>query len=272
MIGKLEHHIDFASEYVSPRNVDVWLPPHYEEQDVHRFPVVYMHDGQNLFDPQTSYIGVDWEVTEALERLVAQRKVPGAMIVGIRNSPQRLQEYLPQKPIEASKLAKSRIQASYSGPALSDHYLRFMVHELKPFVDARYRTLPDGEHTFVMGSSLGGLISLYVVCEYPHLFGGAACLSTHWPAIRQGMIRYLKRALPRPGRHKIYFDYGIEGQEASYATYQQQVDRVMRSAGYEEGKDWMTRVFPGAEHSERAWRERVHIPLEFLLGGLTALS
>jgi hypothetical protein len=79
------------------------------------------------------------------------------------------------------------------------------------------------------------------------------------------MITYLQATLPRPGAHRVYFDHGTDSLDASYASYQQQVDQVMRAAGYRQGEDWMTQVFPGAEHSERAWRERVHIPLEFLL-------
>jgi len=228
-----------------------------------------MHDGQNLFDPRASYAGVTWGVAEAMERLATQGRVRGSLIVGIWNTPLRRQEYLPQKPIGSSRWALSRAKALYGGPPLSDGYLRFLVEELKPFVDGRYQTLPERESTFLMGSSMGGLISAYALCEYPQVFGGVGCLSTHWPAGREWMIAYLRESLPAPGAHRIYFDHGTEALDASYATYQRRVDRVMREAGYTEGKDWMSRVFGGAEHSERAWRERVHVPLEFLLGAPT---
>jgi hypothetical protein len=98
------------------------------------------------------------------------------------------------------------------------------------------------------------------------VFQGAGCLSTHWPAGEDILIAYLRKVLPRPGKHKIYFDYGTETLDASYEMYQKQADQVMRAAGYKEGQDWVTYKFAGAEHSERAWRERVHIPLAFLLG------
>ncbi|MDW8466083.1 MAG: alpha/beta hydrolase-fold protein [Chloroherpetonaceae bacterium] len=148
----------------------------------------------------------------------------------------------------------------------SDNYLRFLVEELKPFIDSTYRTRPEQSHTFIMGSSMGGLISLYAICEYPHIFGGAACLSTHFPAADGAVIEYMKSHLPDPATHKIYFDYGTETLDAQYEPYQQRADAVMRQRGFIEGKNWITRKFPGDEHSERAWRKRVHIPLLFLLG------
>jgi predicted alpha/beta superfamily hydrolase len=271
MHGRMVRHPDFASQWVPSRNIDVWLPPGYEE-DRRRYAVIYMHDGQNLFDPRTSFIGVDWGVTEAMERLMAQRRVAGAIVVGIWNTPERVREYLPQKPIESSRGALVRARPMYGGPPLSDDYLRFVVEELKPYVDAHYRTLPDRQDTFIMGSSLGGLISIYALCERPEVFGGAGCLSIAWPAGGKPMIAYLRAALPLPGVHRVYFDRGTEALDASYASYQRQVDQVMRSAGYREGEDWVTHVFAGAEHSERAWRERVHIPLEFLLSPRTGRS
>lgn len=262
--GGLEQYLRFPSRLAAPRNVDVWLPSVYQQAG-RRFPVLYVHDGQNLFDAKTSYAGVTWGIAEAMERLVAEGRVGGSIIVGIWNTPLRHQEYLPQIPVESSRWASGRARKLYGGPPLSDGYLRFLVEELKPFVDGHYRTMPEPEGTFVMGSSMGGLISAYALCRYPHVFTGAACLSTHWPAGRKWMIAYLREALPAPGAHRIYFDLGTEALDASYATYQHQVDRVMREAGYREGQDWMTQVFAGAEHSERAWRERIHIPLEFLL-------
>jgi predicted alpha/beta superfamily hydrolase len=262
--GKLVRHPGFASQRVASRNVDVWLPPGYEAGD-QRFPAIYMHDGQNLFDPKLSFIGVDWGVAQALERLMAQDRMQGAIVVGIWNTRRREQEYVPQKPIESSRAALARCQSRYGGPPLSDDYLRYLVEELKPYVDAHYRTLPERDCTFVMGSSMGGLISIYAVCEYPEVFGGAGCLSTAWPVVGKPMIAYLQATLPRPGVHKIYFDHGTEALDATYASHQRQVDQVMRAAGFRAGEDWVTQVFGGADHSERAWRERVHIPLEFLL-------
>ena len=117
-----------------------------------------------------------------------------------------------------------------------------------------------------MGSSMGGLISAYALCEYPHVFGGAGCVSTHFPAGKGAVIDYLAKNLPKPGAHKLWFDYGTETLDALYEPYQRRMDAVMKAAGYTEGRDWITKKFPGAEHSEKSWRARVDQPLTFLLG------
>lgn len=269
-LGTLHHHPSFASRFVDARPVDVWLPPGYAPQgEARRLAVIYMHDGQNLFDPQKAYAGVDWGIREAIVRLCQAGAIREAIVVGIWNTPKRWSEYMPQKALdrpEAAGIRASLAQEPESAP-ISDLYLRFIVEEVKPFVDGEYRTLPGPENTVVMGSSMGALISLYALCEYPETFGGAACLSTHWPAASEALLAYLARALPRPGRHRLYFDYGTEDVDAPYEPYQTQADAVMRAAGYRDGIDWMTVKFPGAGHSERAWRERVHIPLQFLLTG-----
>jgi hypothetical protein len=98
------------------------------------------------------------------------------------------------------------------------------------------------------------------------VFAGAGCLSTHWPAVRGVIGDYLQRVLPTAGNHKLYFDYGTRTLDAGYEVYQDQVDRVVRAKGYTPSRDWLTLKFEGAEHGEGAWRERVHRPLEFLLG------
>ena len=117
-----------------------------------------------------------------------------------------------------------------------------------------------------MGSSMGGLISLYAICEYPQVFGGAGCVSTHWLAGENMLVDYFGAALPDPIDHKLYFDYGTETLDADYEPYQLRMDERLAARGYERDQNWVTRKFPGAEHSEVAWRTRVRIPLEFLLG------
>ena len=124
----------------------------------------------------------------------------------------------------------------------------------------------------MMGSSMGGLISLYALCAYPDLFAGAGCLSTHWPAADGLVIDNLATALPPAGSHLFYFDFGTLGLDADYEPYQQRVDAIMAAAGYTAGRDWLTRKFSGATHNEGAWSARVHIPLQFLLGQATAPS
>lgn len=256
--GTVRFHGGFPSRFVAARNVEVWLPPGYARDTTARYPVLYMQDGQNAFDPATSYIGVDWGLDETMTRLIAQRRVRPAIIVAIWNTPKRSQEYMPQKALRPGIFGP--------GGAISDDYLRFMVTELKPFIDRTYRTRPGPGDTFVMGSSMGGLIAAYAVMEYPDVFGGAACISTHWPAEKSAFVAYFIKAVPAPASHRFYFDHGTETLDAQYAPYQAKVDSAMRAAGYVEGGNWLSRVFPGAEHSERAWRARVDQPLVFLLG------
>lgn len=265
--GKIVRHANFSSRLVAARHVDVWLPPDYAAGPDRRFPVLYMHDGQNLFDPATSYIKVDWGVDEMMTRLIAQKRVRPAIVVGIWNTPRRVAEYFPRRVADEALPAEAREQLIQEhGTLLGDAYLQFLVTELKPFIDQSYRTLPGPGDTVIMGSSMGGLISLYAFLEYPGVFGRAGCLSTHWPALQKAGTDFSGRRLPPPAGRKIYFDFGTETLDASYEPYQTAFDRWMIEAGYTEGKDWITRKFPGDEHSERAWRKRLDIPLVFLLG------
>jgi len=270
--GALYRHEHLASRHVAPRHVDVWCPPGYEAGA--RYPAIYMHDGQNLFEPALSTFGVPWGVDEALARLVAEGAIAGAIVVGIWSTPERRREYMPERPLLApeARALRDRFSREQGGPPMSDAYLRFLVEELKPLIDATYHTLPDRAHTFVMGSSMGGLISLYALIEYPEIFGGAAGLSTHWPAGEEALVDSLGASLPKASRHRLYFDFGTETLEAAYEPYQQRMDGWVQAAGYRFGHDWLTRRFAGAEHSERAWRARVDIPLRFLLGAEVAAS
>ncbi len=265
--GRIETLPPLVSRFVAPRRVDVWLPPGYDANTNEHYPVLYMHDGQNIFDPLTSYAGVSWEVDQALSRLVKAGRARPAIVVGVWNTPARFAEYMPQKAATPDQMEQLLAQFHLPpAPRQADAYLQYLVTELKPFIDQHYRTQPGREQTFIMGSSMGGLISAYAAVEYPGVFGGAGCVSTHWPAGDGIVIKYLAKHLPNPGAQKWYFDFGTATLDAGYEPYQQRMDAVLRAAGYTEGRDWMTRKFPGAEHSEKSWRERVAIPLTFLLG------
>ena len=266
--GTLVSYQDVPSAHVAARNVDVWLPPGYGSNPGKRYPVLYMHDGQNLFDPVLSYYShTDWGIDEAMTKLIAEGRVRDAIVVGVWNTPLRLQEYMPRKPVAGESLPIG-VDGMGSLPAdsiVSDRYLAFLVEELKPFIDAAFRTKPARDDTFIMGSSMGGLISLYAVAEYPDVFGGAGAVSTHWPIGNGVVIDWLATRLPDPDAHRLYFDHGTATLDAHYAPYQQRMDAIVRAHGYAEGRNFMSRVFEGAEHSERAWSRRVDIPLEFLL-------
>ena len=157
--GRLVLHEAVASAHVKARNVSVWLPPGYEASD-DTYPVLYMHDGQNLFDPATANFG-EWGVDEHLTRLIASGQVRAPIVVGVWNTNLRLREYVPADLIAALPAdMRDEVQAIYGGPSLSDAYLRFLVEELKPFIDGAYRTLSGPQDTMIAGSSMGGLISM----------------------------------------------------------------------------------------------------------------
>lgn len=259
---KIDAYPSFSSAFVEPRQVEVLLPHDYDPQKT--YDVIYMHDGQNVFNPHTSYGGIAWEVQWPVRRLIRQGKIRPVIIVAIWNTPLRMREYMPAKP--DSLIRKKTDHHDWSGEPLSDNYLKFLVHELKPFIDETYSTNPERESTFVMGSSMGGLISFYAMAEYPGVFGGAACISTHWPALDGIFLDYVARNTPHPGHHKLYFDFGTATLDSLYLPYQLRVDSMMKAMGYTDGKDWVTKRFEGASHSEKDWAARVHIPLLFLVG------
>jgi predicted alpha/beta superfamily hydrolase len=264
--GEIIRYENFASKFVEARNVDVWLPPGYAANPNKKYAVVYMHDGQNLFNPKESYGGVDWGVDETMTSLIAEKKINEAIVVGIWNTPKRIIEYAPHKPfdmVNRKGIKDSDLARPKEGD--SDKYLKFIVSELKPFIDQNYSTAQDRANTFILGSSMGGLISLYAVSEYPKVFGGAGGVSTHFPLGDGVMLGYLKKYLPSPKSHKIYFDYGTETLDAEYEPFQLKADAIMKKKGYKPDVNWITRKFAGEDHSEKSWRKRVDIPLTFFL-------
>lgn len=279
--GRLQQYPDFPSSHAAPRNVTIWLPPGYDP-DGPPYAVLYMHDGQNLFEGRTGYGGQEWGIDEAAARLIAEGAIRQTIIVGIWNTPLRLREYVPAKAFAHLPAGyMERVRGLYGGNPLSDGYLRFIVRELKPFIDRNYNTAPDRANTAIMGSSMGGLISLYALTEYPQVFGAAGALSTHWPlllppdgqnlsdedvnTVATAFESYLRVALPRAGRYRLYFDHGSETLDRHYAAYQRRIDRLVAGRGWIPDRDWVSRNFPGAAHNEVAWRARVEIPLRFLL-------
>jgi enterochelin esterase-like enzyme len=278
--GRVERITNLASKWVEPRHVEVWLPPNYDGKKKHS--VLYMHDGQMLFDSTTSWNRQSWDVDDVMTRLLREGKIRDCIVVGVWNAgASRHANYFPQKPFEGLSLAErdtvvqqlqraGRTQTAFQPN--SDDYLRFLVKELKPLIDRKYKVYTDRKHTFIAGSSMGGLISMYALCEYPAVFGGAACLSTHWPGtftldnnpMPNAFVQYLKTHLPDPKKHRIYFDCGDQTLDALYPAIQKQVDEVLQAKGYR-AKNWQTGYFKGEDHSERAWKKRLDIPLTFLL-------
>jgi enterochelin esterase-like enzyme len=236
--------------------------------------VLYMHDGQMLFDESTTWNKQAWQVDDVLATLIADGKVGKTIVVGIWNNGKwRHSEYFPEKflPYLPDDIRKKMISKGLNDKPQANAYLRFVVEELKPKIDAAFATRHERENTFVMGSSMGGLISLYAISEYPEVFGGAACLSTHWiggfeqnSSIPLAAFRYLQDKLPAPATHRLYMDRGTLKLDAMYSPHQEFVDQLVRDAGYKD-KNSISRVFEGADHTEKDWNARLHIPLMFLL-------
>jgi predicted alpha/beta superfamily hydrolase len=277
--GKLIRMENFQSKFVNPRNIDVWLPKGYDTGKKHA--VIYMHDGQMLFDSTTTWNKQEWQVDEVITKLDSEGKIKDCIVVAIcSNNEYRNTEYFPSVALDGllEPTRGSIVKNLLKDNPLSDNYLKFIVEELKPYIDKTFSTFSDPTNTIIIGSDMGGLISVYAFCKYPEVFGGAGCLSTHWPMIGTRLLynkkitdnittafrEYLLSNLPRPPRGKIYFDYGSENLDRLYKPYQQLVDTIMKKAGYTSA-NWITMEFANDDHSERSWGRRLHIPLEFLL-------
>ncbi len=276
--GRLIRLEAVPSAHVQPRNVTIWLPPGYDNNR-RRYPVIYMHDGQNVFEPGSSYGGQEWGIDEALSAMIADGRSRGAIVVGIWNTNLRGREYLPAKvAARLSTEARALVDATHGGPSLADAYLRFIVEELRPRINRSYRTSTARSDTSIMGSSMGGLISLYALGEYPEVFGSAAALSIHWPLgdprrgqgapqaeVIAAFDGWLGETRLRPGRNRLYMDHGTLNLDGYYRPYSEAMEAVMPRQGWRRDRDWVSRVFEGTDHNEAAWRARIDEPLGFLL-------
>ncbi|MEI8029969.1 MAG: alpha/beta hydrolase-fold protein [Comamonadaceae bacterium] len=271
--GMIERIANMPSKYVDARNIDVWLPDGYDPG--RRYSVLYMHDGQMLFDASTTWNKQAWEVPSTLSRLIREGRIPETIVVGIWNNDKfRHSEYFPEKflPFLNQPIRSQLIDEGLQGQPRAERYLRFLVEELKPAIDQRFLTRPEREHTFVMGSSMGGLISIYAMNEYPQIFGGAAGMSTHWvgsyqanAAIPLAAFNYLRDHLASPETHRLYMDHGTTELDALYGPYQAFIDEIVRDKGYTK-ENWVSRTFQGEGHNERAWAKRLDGALIFLMG------
>ena len=278
--GRIERLGNYPSKYIGQRNIDIWLPEGYDGR--RKFDVLYMSDGQMLFDSATTWNHQAWEADNVAGQLMRTGKVRDFIVVGIWNAGEaRRSEYCPQKPFErltvteqdtlVEQLKRTAKTIEVLKPC-SDNFLKFITEELKPEIDRRYEVRKNRNHTYIAGSSFGGLLAIYALCEYPEVFGGAACLSTHWTATHTrennpfpgAMFRYLSDNLPPPQHHRLYFDCGDQTLDALYPPLQQKVDSLMKAKGYTP-ENWITHYFPGKDHSERSWHERLAVPLMFLL-------
>lgn len=268
-----------ASRHIPAQHVTVWLPPGYD-RGRQRYGVVYMHDGQNVFFPVKSGYGKAWEADKSQLRLIAAKQVDPVIIVAIWNpGAARGRQYYPQALYAAAPgWARAAVDQLFKGPIYSDAYLTFLTSELKPMIDRRYRTLADRDHTSIVGSSMGGLISLYAIAEYPQVFGTAGCVSTHWPlsnpvitpAQRDELLavwgKYLTERLGPPAGRRIWFDHGDQTLDSFYGPWQSAIDAKLVSIGWQPDRNMSTRLYQGAAHDEESWAARLDDVFGWLLG------
>jgi predicted alpha/beta superfamily hydrolase len=234
------------------RIVSVYLPPQYASEPDRTFPVFYLHDGQNLFDPRTSYIpGHTWRVNETADRLNAQGEMEPVIFVGVANTGlRRMAEYTPTRDYRM-------------GGGEGNDYGRLLREELKPWVDRTYRTRTDAANTALGGSSLGGLITLFVGLQHPEIFGKLAVLSPSIWWDQRSILSYVtKSAVPKP-EVKIWLDIGT-AEGLRHVRDAELLNQRLIKLGWQPGVDLDFLKVDGGFHSEDAWADRFNQVLEFL--------
>lgn len=244
--GKVFYHKNFVIEGLKPRDIFVWLPPQYDEQKERRFPVFYMHDGQNLIDPRTSNTFIDWQVDEVADSLIRTGEVEPFIIVGMNNTDDRGTEY--------------------SNTPLGKLYEKLVVEKIKPFIDANYRTLTDAKNTAVGGSSMGGLISMMFAWDYPNVFSKAACFSPAFKFTNFNYVKVVEADKSNKNDLLIYIDNGGVGLETVLQPGVDEMINVLKEKGYVMNKELLVFIDPKAEHNEAAWAKRVWMPIKFFFG------
>ncbi len=272
--NQFKYHTLDGNHPIGKRDITIYLPPSYNSTRVQEYPLLIMMDGQNIFFDSLSYIGHSWRLSEVSNTLINENKVNDFVIIGIDNaSINRFSEYMPQKPFNAlSRRIKWKLRKHSNDPIYSDQFLKFIVNNIIPFMRNNYNITENSQEIIIGGSSMGGLISMYAVCEYPDEFGGAICMSTHWPAFiyknsgatKNKIIDYFSENIPK--NKKWYFDFGTLGLDSQYERHQRKIDDILTANGYEADKNWITKKFEGHDHNEIAWYSRIHIPLEFFFG------
>jgi len=258
LTGDIRYHRNFHSTVLNnDRDLIVYLPPDYEVNKKRRYPVLYLQDGQNLFDGATSFIpGQEWRVDESAGSLISAHKIEPLIIVGINNAGKdRVNEYTP--------LADEK----YKG-GNADSYGRMLIEELKPFIDRSYRTKTDLKNTGIGGSSLGGILSLYLGLKYKHVFGRVAAISPSvWFANKQ-IVRYVEAGRYRSNL-RIWLDIGTKesrepAESERIVNDARLLKEVLIKRGWQVNKNLRYFEDAGAEHNERAWANRVELILAFL--------
>lgn len=245
LMGDIRYHTGITYPGLLPHNVQVWLPPGYDSVD-ERYPVIYMQDGQNAFDPAASTLGFDWRADEIADSLISAGQIRNIIIVAVENTYERMQEY--------------------TTGAKADLYRKFIVHKLKPMIDSLYRTIPQREFTAAAGSSVGAIAAARLVFEESGVFSKLAAFS---PSFKIGEINYtetVKALALKPDLFSIYLDIGEIGIEESLTEGALLMNDILINKGFTPGKNLLFNKVPLAMHNEAAWSQRLHIPLMKFFG------
>lgn len=249
--GTVKYHRQMEGAGLRPRDVVVWLPPGYDASTAH-YPVLYMHDGQNIFDPRTSAFGRDWEVDEACTRLIAERAIKPLIVVGIYNTPDRSREYMPGD--------------------LGAAYMNFVANTLKPFIDQNYRTKSSRGHTFTGGSSAGGLCAFMLTWEHEDVFSKAICMSPAFRYTRKDgtvSVDYVAKVRERDPPAGDVFWYVDNGGVGVDELLQPGIDgmlEALRAKGLKADLHYHWVQEPAARHTESAWAARFPAAIKQILG------
>ncbi|HLY39791.1 MAG TPA: alpha/beta hydrolase-fold protein [Terracidiphilus sp.] len=250
---RLRLHPDFSGNYLpDKRNLIVYVPPDYDDSPNQTYPVLYMQDGQNLFDPETSFVkGKPWEMREHADAVIEAGEVTPLVIVGIYNTERRLAEYTPDRNRQM-------------GGGEADCYGLMLTRELMPWIAARYRVRTDRESTGLGGSSLGGLLTLFLGLKHPECFGKLAALSPSVWWNHKSILGYLNERAPQIWeRPKLWLDVGDrEGQRTLRDV--EHLARRLKANGWRPGENLHVERVAGGTHDEASWSTRVRPMLRFL--------
>lgn len=229
------------------RTLVIYLPPSYSENPLKRYPVLYMQDGQNLFEAATSAFGVEWQIDENINASVAGGRMDEVIVVGVHNTANRIWEYTPC------------CDATYGGGG-ANVYERFLIDSVKPFIDQSFRTLPGKDTTAIMGSSLGGLLSFYLTRRNPAVFSRAGCMSSSFWWNNEALTVQVEQSTAYMPV-KLYLDAGTQNDGLPQTL---RMDSALLADGYVQGRDVNLFTAQGGSHNEASWAARVRIPLEWL--------
>lgn len=273
--GDIHRHYIYSPEMGDTMTIDVWTPQDFNPNRQTPYPVIFMHDGQNLFDANTTWNHQAWEADSITSVLISSNEIEAPVIIGIHSvDSTRIGDLTPQdalgyaSPTLLTQLSKAFPNIKIRGNA----YAQFISTTLRDSLMTEYNLAKDPKYTSVMGSSMGGLMSIYTLCKYPEIFGNAACLSTHWIGIvgeesefQSAMEKFLTDNLPKDDLHRIYLDTGDATIDSLYTPAHQSVVNLITKSGYKSPASFEHHTFHGHKHEEKSWSSRLFIPLKFLL-------